>query len=136
MRFEIGVLRGFLVGELSVPNSEDVRRWPLDPLTFGMMRALPVVLISPLVLEGFSSWIESTETGFPTFCFHLPVPEFFSVRGGLGGALLAAVDVLEVEVGSLSLEALRSVAGGVNMFKTGRLLSPIASRACSRDRVG
>ena len=117
--------------ELSVPSSDVLRRWPL---TLGMIRALLVDFTSPFVCEAFSSWIVSTDTGFPPLDFHLPVPEFLSVSGGLGGALCEVAEGFEY--GNLSLEAFRSVVGGVKRFKRGRLLRPTDSRACSLDNVG
>jgi hypothetical protein len=123
------------VGELFVPSSDVLRRWPFDALVLGIVRALVVVLESPFVCDAFSSSIVSTDTGFPALDFHFPVPEFLSVRGGLGGALLAVAEGLEE--GSLSFEAFKSVAGGVKGFtRLGRWLSPRDSRACSLDKDG
>ena len=71
----------------------------------------------------------STETGFPPPLFHLPA--FWSVKGGLGGAFGEGADLEGV---SLSLDAFRSVAGGVKTLSCGR--GPMDSLLCSLEKPG
>lgn len=67
--------RGFRVGELSVPSSEELRRWPFDRDNGGLRCAL--TLKSGVPFEPLSSSrIVSTDTGLPTFFFDFADPEF------------------------------------------------------------
>lgn len=117
--------RGFLFGERLVPTSDEVRRWPFDLEDCCRSR---IFILESLLLGSFSSsGIVSTKIGFPGLGFHFPAVEVWSVSGGLGGALSLVVD-------KRSLEAFRSVVGGVKMLRGVR--GATASRLCSLEKVG
>jgi hypothetical protein len=111
---EVAASRGFLVGDLFSPRSDELWWWPFTVLVLGMILALAVAFDSSFGCDTFSSCMVSTDTGLPALDFHFPVPEFLSVRGGEGGPLLEGPDGFAED--NLSLDALRSVAGGVKMF--------------------
>jgi hypothetical protein len=122
--------RDVRVGEPFAPSSEDERKCPFDRDVYGLSF---ILIFESASMELFSSSLMvPTEIGFPKLGLDLPDPTFLSVSGGLGGAFGGCVR----EAVNFSLDAFRSVVGGVNIFSDGRTVVPTASRLCSLEKTG
>ncbi len=118
--------RGDFVGD---PNSDVLRRCPFDLEAFG--RSLTFTVLSRWL---FSSSMVSIPVRF-ALPLLLPPPCWSTdVKGGLGGALLAAAS----REGCFSFDVARSVGSGVKILRVGLSASrpPTASLLWAFENVG